>query len=125
MTSLLGLGVIAAHEDRMGAGDTLRVDHHLVRHRVQRLHDPGVGERTLDLLAPAAGGRTGQGAHRLVANPLSFETGRLNPLTVCNTDSGEQIQREFPDARVVKTLNTMVNQVMIHPGASRAPHASS
>ena len=31
-----------------------------------------------------------------VANPLTFETGRLT-LTVCNTDSlGEQIQRAFP-----------------------------
>ena len=58
-----------------------------------------------------------------VANPLSFETGRLT-LTVCNTDSlGEQIQRAFPDARVVKTLNTMTNQVMIHP--ERVPGAHS
>jgi 8-hydroxy-5-deazaflavin:NADPH oxidoreductase len=50
-----------------------------------------------------------------VANPLTFETGRLT-LTVCNTDSlGEQIQRAYPEARVVKTLNTMGNEVMIHP----------
>ncbi len=58
-----------------------------------------------------------------VANPFTFETGRLT-LTVCNTDSlGEQIQRAFPDARVVKTLNTMNNQVMIHP--ERVPGAHS
>jgi hypothetical protein len=51
------------------------------------------------------------------------ETGRLT-LTVCNTDSlGEQIQRAFPDARVVKTLNTMNNQLMIHP--ERVPGAHS
>jgi 8-hydroxy-5-deazaflavin:NADPH oxidoreductase len=58
-----------------------------------------------------------------VANAFTFETGRLT-LTVCNTDSlGEQIQRAFPDARVVKTLNTMNNQVMIHP--ERVPGAHS
>ena len=50
-----------------------------------------------------------------VANALTFETGRLT-LTVCNTDSlGEQIQRAYPEARVVKTLNTMGNEVMVHP----------
>jgi predicted dinucleotide-binding enzyme len=50
-----------------------------------------------------------------VTNPLTFETGSLS-LAVCNTDSlGEQIQRAFPDARVVKTLNTVNNQVMVHP----------
>jgi predicted dinucleotide-binding enzyme len=39
---------------------------------------------------------------------------------VANTDSlGEQIQRAFPDARVVKTLNTMNAYVMVEP--SRVP----
>src|SRR5437667_12794282 len=37
-------------------------------------------------------------------------------LTVCNTDSlGEQIQRTFPKAKVVKTLNTMTNMLMVNP----------
>jgi hypothetical protein len=37
-------------------------------------------------------------------------------LTVCNTDSlGEQIQRAFPAARVVKTLNTTTASVMVDP----------
>lgn len=58
-----------------------------------------------------------------VSNPLTFETGRLT-LTVCNTDSvGEQIQRAFPEARVVKTLNTMGNEVMVHPEQLAAPHS--
>jgi hypothetical protein len=36
---------------------------------------------------------------------------------VSNTDSlGEQIQRAFPRARVVKTLNTMNCNVMVDPG---------
>jgi 8-hydroxy-5-deazaflavin:NADPH oxidoreductase len=57
-----------------------------------------------------------------VANALTFETGRLT-LTVCNTDSlGEQIQRAYPEARVVKTLNTMGNEVMIHPEELPASH---
>ena len=37
-------------------------------------------------------------------------------LTVCNTDSlGEQIQREFPSAKVVKTLNTVNANVVADP----------
>jgi 8-hydroxy-5-deazaflavin:NADPH oxidoreductase len=37
-------------------------------------------------------------------------------LTVCNTDSlSEQIQRRFPEARVVKALNTMTAGVMVAP----------
>lgn len=42
-----------------------------------------------------------------VSNPMEFVGGSMR-LTVANTDSlAEQIQRAYPDARVVKTLNTM------------------
>ena len=51
-----------------------------------------------------------------VANPLDFSKGMPPTLTVCNTDSlGEQIQRAFADAKVVKALNTMSNEVMVNP----------
>jgi 8-hydroxy-5-deazaflavin:NADPH oxidoreductase len=51
-----------------------------------------------------------------VANPLDFSRGMPPSLTVCNTDSlGEQIQRAFPNAKVVKTLNTTNAQVMVNP----------
>ena len=58
-----------------------------------------------------------------VANPLDFSRGMPPSLTVCNTDSlGEQIQREFPRARVVKTLNTMNANVMVNPSLVRGDH---
>jgi predicted dinucleotide-binding enzyme len=53
-----------------------------------------------------------------VSNPLDFSRGMPPSLTVCNDDSlGEQIQREFPEARVVKSLNTLNAHIMINPGA--------
>jgi predicted dinucleotide-binding enzyme len=52
-----------------------------------------------------------------VANPLDFSSGMPPTLSVCNTDSlGEQIQRAFPGAKVVKTLNTVNMNVMVDPG---------
>src|SRR5512134_93108 len=49
------------------------------------------------------------------ANPIDYSTD-LWTLTVCNADSlGEQIQREFPRARVVKTLNTVNANVIVDP----------
>jgi predicted dinucleotide-binding enzyme len=36
---------------------------------------------------------------------------------------GEEIQAAFPDARVVKALNTMNADVMVHPRALSAPHS--
>ena len=51
-----------------------------------------------------------------IANPLDFSHGMPPTLLVCNTDSlGEQIQRAFPLARVVKTLNTISAPVMVNP----------
>lgn len=51
-----------------------------------------------------------------IANPLDFSKGTPPSLLVSNTDSlGEQIQRAFPQARVVKTLNTVTASVMVDP----------
>ncbi len=48
-----------------------------------------------------------------LANALDFSKGFPPTLSICNTDSlGETIQREFPDLKVVKTLNTMNCSVM-------------
>ena len=51
-----------------------------------------------------------------ISNPLDFSKGMPPTLSVCNTDSlGEQIQRSFPDVRVVKTLNTTNASMMVNP----------
>lgn len=57
-----------------------------------------------------------------VSNPLDFSTGELD-LSVPRTDSvAERLQRAYPGARVVKTLNTTNNQVMVHPELVPGPH---
>jgi 8-hydroxy-5-deazaflavin:NADPH oxidoreductase len=51
-----------------------------------------------------------------VSNPLDFSQGMPPTLSVSNTDSlGEQIQRRFVEARVVKTLHTMNANLMVDP----------
>jgi predicted dinucleotide-binding enzyme len=51
-----------------------------------------------------------------VANPLDFSAGMPPTLSVSNTDSlAEQIQRQFPAAHVVKTLNTVTAMLMVNP----------
>jgi predicted dinucleotide-binding enzyme len=58
-----------------------------------------------------------------VSNPLDFSHGMPPTLSVCNTDSlGETLQREFPEARVVKALNTCNCQVMINPAGVPGDH---
>ena len=58
-----------------------------------------------------------------LSNPLDFSRGRPPTLSICNTDSvGEQLQREFPDARVVKTLNTVNQAVMTNPASVPGAH---
>ena len=51
-----------------------------------------------------------------VSNGTDFSRGMPPTLPICDTDSvAEQIQRAFPEARVVKTLNTMRATVMVDP----------
>lgn len=54
-----------------------------------------------------------------VSNPLDFSFGmppRLIP-ELCNVNSlGEEVQKIFPAARVVKSFNTMSSDLMVNPG---------
>ncbi len=57
-----------------------------------------------------------------VSNPLDLSAGFPPTLTVKDTDSlAEQIQRAFPQARVVKSLNTVTAAVMVDPGRLADP----
>jgi len=81
------------------------------------------GEASLEALA-AAGAESLAGKVLVdVANPLDFSQGMPPTLSVCNDDSlGERIQAAFPEAKVVKALNTMNNQVMTEPGRLPGAH---
>lgn len=51
-----------------------------------------------------------------ISNPLDFSHGFPPTLSVKDTDSlGEQVQAAFPDARVVKSLNTLTAELMVRP----------
>jgi predicted dinucleotide-binding enzyme len=72
----------------------------------------------------AAGAQNLQGKVLVdVSNPLDFSKGMPPTLSVCNTDSiGEQIQRAFPTAKVVKSLNTVTVAVMVEPSLIPGVH---
>lgn len=74
------------------------------------------GEHALDALAQVGAESLAGKILVDVSNPLDFSKGFPPTLTVCNTDSlAERIQRAYPDAKVVKALNTMWNGVMVDP----------
>lgn len=57
-----------------------------------------------------------------ISNPLDFSRG-VPSLFVGNTDSlGEQIQRAFPEARVVKSLNTVNCNLMVNAALLPGDH---
>ncbi len=58
-----------------------------------------------------------------VANPLDFSRGMPPSLLTTSTESlGEQLQAAFPDAKVVKTLNTVNANVMVEPAKLLGEH---
>jgi len=81
------------------------------------------GGSSLDALA-AAGEANLTGKVLIdVANALDFSAGMPPTLSICNDDSlGERIQATFPEARVVKALNTVNSAVMIEPGRVGGDH---
>ncbi|MGW7610691.1 NADPH-dependent F420 reductase [Streptomyces sp. NPDC054766] len=57
-----------------------------------------------------------------VSNPMAFEDGEMRLSPVESDSVGEQIQRAFPQARVVKSLNTVNCQVMVDPARVPGEH---
>jgi 8-hydroxy-5-deazaflavin:NADPH oxidoreductase len=75
------------------------------------------GAGTLEALGSAGAARLAGKVLMDVSNPLDFSQGMPPVLNPVNTDSlAERIQRAFPGARVVKTLNTMNAGLMVDPG---------
>ncbi|GIM69395.1 oxidoreductase [Planomonospora venezuelensis] len=82
----------------------------------------GNGAAALDLLTQA--GDLAGAVLLDVSNPLDFSAGFPPTLAVKDTDSlAEQLQRAFPDTRVVKSLNTLTAELMVHP--DRLPEPTS
>jgi predicted dinucleotide-binding enzyme len=81
------------------------------------------GGASLDALAAAGADNLSGKLLVDVTNPLDFSAGFPPSLSVMGDDSlAEQIQRAHPDARVVKTLNTMNCEVMVDPGRVPGDH---
>ncbi len=75
------------------------------------------GSASLDALAEAGEARLAGKVLIDVSNPLDFSRGMPPMLFVKDDDSlAERIQRDFPRARVVKTLNTLAAALMVDPG---------
>jgi hypothetical protein len=80
------------------------------------------GGASLDVLAAAGAENLADKVILDIANPLDFSKGMPPTLFVKDTDSlGEQIQRTFPAARVVKALNTLNADLMAHPAQLADP----
>lgn len=74
------------------------------------------GTATMDVLALAGEPNLAEKVLVDISNPLDFSHGMPPTLFVKDTDSlGERVQHAFPAAKVVKTLNTLNADLMVHP----------
>lgn len=74
------------------------------------------GAASVDVLRMAGEANLGSKVLVDIANPLDFSKGMPPSLFVSNTDSlAEQIQRTFPNVKVVKALNMVTATVMADP----------
>jgi hypothetical protein len=81
------------------------------------------GTASLDALSAAGADNLAGKLLIDVANPLDFSQGMPPTLSVCNdTSLAEQIQEAFPEAKVVKSLNTVNADVMVDPGLVPGSH---
>ncbi len=75
------------------------------------------GQYVMEALQAAGAGNMSAKVLVEISNSLDFSKGMPPTLIVCNTDSiGEQIQRAFPETKVVKTLNMVNCNLMVDPG---------
>lgn len=81
------------------------------------------GAGSLEALNAAGAANLGSKVLIDLSNPLDFSKGFPPTLLVANTDSlGEQIQRAFPNLRVVKSLNTVNMELMVNAGLIPGDH---
>lgn len=80
------------------------------------------GSASLDVLSQAGAANLDGKIILDIANPLDFSNGMPPTLFVKDNDSlGEQIQRTFAAARVVKSLNTLNADLMAYPAQLSDP----
>jgi len=129
---MLGTGVVGrtlegkltelGHDVKVGSRDPERSFAAAAEHG-EVVFNATAGTASLEALALAGAENLAGKTLVDVANGLDFSAGFPPTLSVCNSDSlAEQIQREFPDAHVVKTLNTMNADLMIEPGIVPGDH---
>jgi 8-hydroxy-5-deazaflavin:NADPH oxidoreductase len=129
---MLGTGVVGqtlegklrelGHDVKVGSRDPARSFEAAAAHG-ELIVNATAGGASLNALRMAGADNLARKVLVDVSNPLDFSQGFPPSLTVCNTDSvAEQIQREFPDARVVKSLNTVNANVMVDPGLVPGDH---
>ena len=77
----------------------------------------GTGGAAIDMLTAAGADHLAGKVVLDVTNPLDFSAGFPPTLFVKDTDSlAEQVQAAFPEAKVVKSLNTLTAPLMVDPG---------